>query len=1608
MRRRYTPAQGIQLLSLILALAMISVLITQNTAGYTVTGYKVQQGRSLLSSASQDVSISPVSNMSRAFVLPPFYYSTGQKDVTPTSGTTAQTYHNWADYTIQLSDESTVTLTREATDANVWATWQVLEAMGNEFKVYRGDYDATNAGADFFIPIGATVDESSTMVLVTGHRSNDTANDYYDRFLMRAYAYNSSHIRVRRGDGTATDVHISWSAVEWNLSRIATFQTGTVLVDGGVNTESNPAVVTLGQDINTSCSILVFQIDVPDSGVDQVSVAGYIHNSTEIDFYPSSVGTSPDTTVDRNVRWYVVDFGDRCGYQARGQVDYSSDANWYNHTETLGQSVALNKSIIFVSLTQDGTGDAQSRPFPNAWLPDENTLEVFRTYYGQESYIEWQVVELPYAKYILSWNQSSLDLGSAVISGGNLTGSANITTVTNQTNASVGCQAGNCSIITVSWNNGTSMSDGETRQANFTCDNSTMGVFWAEFLAVSDEDRSEEAINITCEMTGSTYVAFNQSSLFLGIGNQSLGSITGHANITSAGINDNVSVQCSQGDCDIISQDWINGTDMADGESIQVMFECDDSRWGSFSAAFEVKSNEDTEPNEITVDCEMLNPPPPQITGLANQSSGYDWILWNWSNPDAYDFDHVELWVNSNFYGNVSLNYSNVTGLLPDTNYELEARTVDTEGNINTTWVNSTAKTLYDYPVNITLNSPRNNSFDYPLYRVLNITVSDVESGVLCVDIFGADQSPPEQDQLLYRNCSVLNNSDIVYNWTAPIMETGSDVEVLWHFDNRSEYLENGSFVFNFAGSAENHDRTCTANCPQFVNDCKFAGCFEYDGLSEYWLLNESYFNAVFTEKSFQAWIKPAGLSGSHTIYDEGGTTNGFALRLVGNLLEFATQDNQVITTVSYTYDDITHWHFITAQFNSSNMTLYFDGVLVNTTNTSYSSISGHSDEGGLGYTYNGDAFDNTNPDYYAGRIDEVRILNTALDSTEVESSYSLKYGMTYHWQAEAMDDYETWQSGEWQFTIRDIVPPSWDPLPGDIYLETGDSLYYDANATDNWQVDSYSINDTVTFMINSSTGVLENKTGLDIGIYRLNISVNDTASNINWTVISITVNDTIFPEVREISPADGTGYYLFDAVNITANVTDNYAVGNVFANISWPGGGALQQMTDADGDSVYDTLFLNTITLGRYNVTIIANDSFDNVNDTETTWFNVSANSSVRVFALEPLNKSGDSDGNVVFMFNVSSNYEISSCTLMLNSSAVATNNDINTSRENNITRSGLAVGEYTWHINCTDDYGAWNRSSEMTLTVVRATQFEGKTTDFGQVDMENISNLVLENPAAGLINFSGNINLSGGYDIDEYVRILSNNISVDTVQLPVLNRSAVIIFYNLGYGFAPLPVADGQLCPGSQCTFISYDSVTGTYIINVSHFTAYSTTSNSMLTIYDDADLGQSPVTYKAVSFYANYTNKSDGSPVQGAGAWCRVSFSDNSNVHNMTYSSGLYVYNRSFYNDEAYSYNVTCNGDSLGYEPASAEDNIKIGRPAGYLEDGNCTIEYIDKGQDFRQGFLQQGEQARIYCESPIDIDGGEDISIIVVPQNGIETRKDITVPDVLSGKYEVLYP
>ncbi len=141
-----------------------------------------------------------------------------------------------------------------------------------------------------------------------------------------------------------------------------------------------------------------------------------------------------------------------------------------------------------------------------------------------------------------------------------------------------------------------------------------------------------------------------------------------------------------------------------------------------------------------------------------------------------------------------------------------------------------------------------------------------------------------------------------------------------------------------------------------------------------------------------------------------------------------------------------------------------------------------------------------------------------------------------------------------------------------------------------------------------------------DDGNYSLNVTFFDYAGNLNDSAqINITIDNTP-PSVTEVSLTSLVEIGSF--TNISANITDNFELNttDVYLLVEYPNGSSRHHsMTmsnsvamNNNGGEVYFN-FTDTAQYGRYNITIIANDTTGNTNNSEKTWFvTTKSNSSV------------------------------------------------------------------------------------------------------------------------------------------------------------------------------------------------------------------------------------------------------------------------------------------------------------------------------------------------------------------------------------------------------------
>ncbi|MEM9015461.1 MAG: LamG-like jellyroll fold domain-containing protein [Verrucomicrobiota bacterium] len=178
-------------------------------------------------------------------------------------------------------------------------------------------------------------------------------------------------------------------------------------------------------------------------------------------------------------------------------------------------------------------------------------------------------------------------------------------------------------------------------------------------------------------------------------------------------------------------------------------------------------------------------------------------------------------------------------------------------------------------------------------------------------------------------------------------------------------------------------------------------GALQFDGIDDWVnLVNGSHLETAFNHRTVALWARADLLSGIQVLYEEGGGSNGYVLRLNGTTLEARAKAGATIFDLSAPFPADGGWHHLAATYDrDGDFTLYLDGIVVETVSTGGVRIPAHGDNPGLGARNNADPFGGTTVDhFFAGALDDVRIYELTLDTTQITRLRSLAEGFIGHW----------------------------------------------------------------------------------------------------------------------------------------------------------------------------------------------------------------------------------------------------------------------------------------------------------------------------------------------------------------------------------------------------------------------------------------------------------------------------------------------------------------------------------------------------------------------------------------------------------------------------------
>ncbi|MEM7392769.1 MAG: hypothetical protein AAF492_10510, partial [Verrucomicrobiota bacterium] len=325
--------------------------VTPPTASFA-DGYRVQQGEMLMTAVTADQTIENVKSLSNAFVILHYFYGhrVGGPETNPNVGMTSA--YLWDDNGVHK-----IRFTRNNAAQNITVSWTVVEALDEQFTVYRGSFAHSQAGSNtmFTTGIGATVDGSRSLAWVNGTTFNQGNRDNCGLAYFTAEVNGiSSNLVLRRDEDMAVGSGVlRWMVAEFDLNKIGGFDSGTETLTGS---EGEGARYTFPiNDCVKSRSILIGQERSNRSeSLGAFANAYRIADDTTGELYVWVDGTP----FVRNVRWYCIDFGPAVGGRQEGQIGV---INFTTIDQPLSPSVDSRRAWSFASSAMTGTGNAYPR-----------------------------------------------------------------------------------------------------------------------------------------------------------------------------------------------------------------------------------------------------------------------------------------------------------------------------------------------------------------------------------------------------------------------------------------------------------------------------------------------------------------------------------------------------------------------------------------------------------------------------------------------------------------------------------------------------------------------------------------------------------------------------------------------------------------------------------------------------------------------------------------------------------------------------------------------------------------------------------------------------------------------------------------------------------------------------------------------------------------------------------------------------------------------------------------------------------------------------------------------------------------------------------------------
>ncbi len=223
-------------------------------------------------------------------------------------------------------------------------------------------------------------------------------------------------------------------------------------------------------------------------------------------------------------------------------------------------------------------------------------------------------------------------------------------------------------------------------------------------------------------------------------------------------------------------------------------------------------------------------------------------------------------------------------------------------------------------------------------------------------------------------------------------------------------------------------------------------------------------------------------------------------------------------------------------------------------------------------------------------------------------------------------------------------------------------------------------------------------------GTYNLTVNATNSSGTVvgNISVTGVTVDNTKPNVVTINAPSTGANYSASITSSIILNTTVNdttLTVDTVFFNISngtdpFTTGTAIQS-----GDFWNVTLDLTTLAETTHTITVWANDTVGNINNSESVSITID-NTAPTVTLVNSSFNTTDHTPSVIFNYT-DALFATANCTLYFGETSYGSNSSTANATDTTITASTVPDGTYSVNVNCTDGVNNEGNSSSITVKI-------------------------------------------------------------------------------------------------------------------------------------------------------------------------------------------------------------------------------------------------------------------------------------------------------------------